>query len=67
VETVLLGGALLLCGVAALPARAQTITNLGISKNGGNSNDQLKTGNDAYQNKTTVAIQSSTATGFTAR
>jgi cysteine-rich repeat protein len=48
-------------------ACAQTITNLTVSKNGGNSPDQLMTGDDAYQNKTTVTIQSSSATGFTAR
>jgi hypothetical protein len=55
--------ALALSGVAA----AQTITNVAITPNAGNDADQVQTGTDAYQRKTTVEVTSSSATSFSTR
>jgi hypothetical protein len=62
--------ALFLAAFALLPAggaSGQTISNISIVKNLGNSADALQTGNDAYQQKTAVSIESSSATTFATR
>ena len=49
-------------------ALAQSITNVSITKNAGNSADEiLSSTNLSYERTTTVATQSSTATSFTTR
>jgi cysteine-rich repeat protein len=65
---VLLGGLVL----APRPASAQSITNLSVTKNAGNSADDVTPTlfellADRYQRGTTVAVSSSNATSFTTR
>lgn len=64
-----MAAALVIPGLAlsARPAAAQSITNLSVTKNPGNSADALQTGLDQFQRKTTVAVESSAATSFTTR
>src|SRR6185503_17406996 len=59
--------AVLLWLPSATPVAAQSIANLSADKDAGNSADQLVDSlGDRYQRKTTVAIDASTSTSFTA-